>query len=78
MDSIGLDGLSARGGTGEQLEESSLGDHDAAPETDHGQLPSGDKLVGEGPGEPEERAGFGHAEHQPVVGQLEGNGMVIV
>ena len=34
-------------------------------EADHGQLPPSNQLVGEGSGEPEERACFGHAEHQP-------------
>jgi hypothetical protein len=35
---------------------------------------TGNNFVGEGSGEAEERTGFGHAEHPPVVGQLVGGG----
>jgi hypothetical protein len=63
MDNIGVDDLSARRGSVEQLEESGFGDRNAASEADHGQLPTGDELIGEGSREPEKRTGFGHTEY---------------
>ena len=47
-----MDDLSDRRGSVEQLEESGFGDHNVAPGADHGQLPPGDKLVGEGADSP--------------------------
>jgi hypothetical protein len=55
-------GLSLDGNRRKELEKSCLGDHDAPPEADHGQLASGHQLVGEGSGDAEQRTDFGHAE----------------
>jgi hypothetical protein len=47
-----------------------LGDQDAPAESDYWQLPASDKLVGECPGDPEERTRFRHRHHQTFSGKI--------
>ncbi len=74
-------GLSARdrrrvrfavGDLADQGQEADLGDQAPAPEADDGELAPGHQLVGEGPGDPEQLAGLGHGEDQPVGARRDG------
>src|SRR5580704_9584246 len=60
------DGSAGRAAEADHIEEGDLGHDYPATQPDDREFAPGDELISEGPGDPEQLAGFGHRKHKPI------------